>query len=156
MTGPGLFRRLAARFTSSNDDLVAEELSRQSMSQGAMLCGNAGLRDEITILGTISSLTLSPKDDHPRLEADISDGSGTVVLIWMGRRTIRGIEVGRTLRVRGRLTSSRGTTGDLQPLLRADPRLTDPVRPIRPDGIRSSSRAGRRAWRLGGPARGRS
>jgi hypothetical protein len=40
----------------------------------------------------------------PTLEAELYDGTGTVSLIWLGRRRIAGIEPGRTLVVRGRIS----------------------------------------------------
>jgi hypothetical protein len=44
----------------------------------------------------------------PTLEAELYDGSGTVTLIWLGRRRIRGIDPGRSVVVHGRLTKQDG------------------------------------------------
>ena len=41
-------------------------------------------------------------------EAELYDGTGTITLIWLGRRRIGGIECGRSLVARGRLTSHDG------------------------------------------------
>ena len=41
--------------------------------------------------------------------AEVWDGNGSVNLVWVGRRTIGGIEPGVFLRARGRVTSVRGT-----------------------------------------------
>nr|MDT0664476.1 OB-fold nucleic acid binding domain-containing protein [Micromonospora sp. DSM 115978] len=40
----------------------------------------------------------------PSLEADIYDGSGTVTLVFLGRKYIPGIEAGRSLKASGRVT----------------------------------------------------
>jgi hypothetical protein len=38
------------------------------------------------------------------VEAELWDGSGFITLIWLGRRSIRGITTGRALIAQGRLT----------------------------------------------------
>jgi hypothetical protein len=45
----------------------------------------------------------TPKTNLPTLEAELFDGSGTVTLVWLGRRRIVGIEPGRRLSASGRL-----------------------------------------------------
>ena len=37
------------------------------------------------------------------LEAELYDGSGTITVVWLGRRRIAGIEPGRQIRVVGRI-----------------------------------------------------
>jgi hypothetical protein len=44
----------------------------------------------------------------PTLEAELYDGSGSVILVWLGRRQIAGIEPGRTLTARGRIAENQG------------------------------------------------
>jgi RecG-like helicase len=61
-------------------------------------------RQIITVLGTIHSLTLRPRSGVPALEAEIEDGTGRVVCVWLGRRAIRGISAGRDIIVSGRVT----------------------------------------------------
>ena len=53
-------------------------------------------------------LTINPQKRHSWLEADLVDGSGTLVLLWMGRGTIPGITAGRRLRVHGLISSRDG------------------------------------------------
>jgi RecG-like helicase len=60
-------------------------------------------RQIITVLGTIHSLTLRPRVGVPALEAEIEDGTGRVVCVWLGRRAIRGISAGRDIVVSGRV-----------------------------------------------------
>ena len=40
----------------------------------------------------------------PALEADLFDGSGHITLVFLGRRTVAGIEPGRALSATGRIT----------------------------------------------------
>ncbi|MDO5534275.1 MAG: OB-fold nucleic acid binding domain-containing protein [Propionibacteriaceae bacterium] len=65
-------------------------------------------RGRVVVRGTIGALTLRQRQDTPWLEAELSDATGSVTLIWMGRHEIPGIEEGRELLVRGRLSVADG------------------------------------------------
>lgn len=58
----------------------------------------------VTIEGTIVSVSLHPEQRAASLEAAVSDASGVVNIVWLGRRRIPGIEVGRTIALSGRIT----------------------------------------------------
>lgn len=60
--------------------------------------------EKVTIQGTVRSITIHPKSSLPALELDLYDGTGSVTVIFMGRRHIPGISAGRFLTVTGRLT----------------------------------------------------
>ena len=78
-------------------------------------------RQEATVSGTVRAVTLRPRVNVPALVIDLYDGSRTINLVWLGRRTIGGIEPGTYLRAHGRVTYTRGTPDDLQPVLRDRP-----------------------------------
>ncbi|MEZ5090494.1 MAG: OB-fold nucleic acid binding domain-containing protein [Micropruina sp.] len=61
-------------------------------------------RERATLRGRIAVLTLRPRSGTPWLEAEFTDGSGTLTLIWMGRRDIPGVTAGRELEVTGRVS----------------------------------------------------
>jgi hypothetical protein len=44
----------------------------------------------------------------PALVAELYDGTGTLAVIWLGRRQIAGVEPGRRLRVEGMVTEQDG------------------------------------------------
>ena len=75
---------------------------------GAEHVSECRLRTEVTIVGQIAVLTMSPKGAGRGLEAELDDGTGTVRLVWLGRPSVPGIVAGRRLRVTGRLTQSDG------------------------------------------------
>ncbi len=58
-------------------------------------------RTHASVTGVLRSVTLRPREGVPALEAELYDGSGTLDLVWLGRRQIAGIEPGRRLRVDG-------------------------------------------------------
>ncbi len=102
---PGFLRRVVARFARSNEEIVAARLASESAAAGAHPIAAAQVRDRVVLKGDISSLTVGPRDGGPlRLEADLTDGTGSVALVWMGRRTIAGLDVGRHVVVQGTLT----------------------------------------------------
>ena len=60
-------------------------------------------RQEATVAGEISYMSIVPRPDgSPWLEATITDGTGSLVALWTGRRRIAGIKPGQRLMVTGR------------------------------------------------------
>ncbi|HEY0531497.1 MAG TPA: OB-fold nucleic acid binding domain-containing protein, partial [Actinoplanes sp.] len=51
------------------------------------------------------TVAYTPRTNLPTLEADLWDGSDVVTLVFLGRRSIAGIEPGRQLTARGRIAS---------------------------------------------------
>lgn len=92
----------------SNDDLDSEERHRRAEKAGADAISACADRGRVTLHGTIDVLTVRPRRTTPWLEAELTDGTGRVTLIWMGRREIPGIEAGRELRVTGRISVADG------------------------------------------------
>jgi hypothetical protein len=57
----------------------------------------------VHILGTLKTVTLRPRGGVPALEAELTDGSGCITVVWLGRRRIGGVTPGRQIRVHGRI-----------------------------------------------------
>ena len=104
----GLLRRAVHRLTTQAHDLDAEDLQRQGDRIGATPVSACVDRTPVTVFGTVRSLTIRPRAGTPALEAELFDGADVVTLVWLGRRTIAGIEPGRQLRASGRITSAEG------------------------------------------------
>lgn len=92
----------------SNDELASADLHRRAEDIGADAIADCVDRTRVTLRGTIEVLTVRPREDTPWLEAELSDGTGRVRLVWMGRHEIPGIEAGRELIVRGRISVADG------------------------------------------------
>lgn len=60
-------------------------------------------RASVTLRGRLRTVTLRPRGGVPALEAELSDGSGVITVVWLGRRRIAGINPGRSLQVQGRI-----------------------------------------------------
>ncbi|GAA1856738.1 OB-fold nucleic acid binding domain-containing protein [Pseudonocardia ailaonensis] len=104
-TDGGSFRRMLRKLTSDVDVLDADDLTEDAERSGAQRASDCACGQEVTVLGRLRSVEFCPEDDSTaQLVAELYDGSEGVTLVWMGRRRIPGIEPGRTMRVRGRIS----------------------------------------------------
>jgi hypothetical protein len=101
-------QRIFKRLTSSQDQLEADELLEGAQERGATPINRCGDRERVTVSGTLRTVTLRPRAGVPALEAELYDGSGTVSLVWLGRRRVPGIEPGRVIVADGRITYQQG------------------------------------------------
>lgn len=104
MAGTNPILRALRRLGASNAELESEQRQKVVEAAGAKLISDVGDRELAQLRGTITVLTMKPRSGTPWLEAEFSDGSGTVTLIWMGRRSIPGVVAGRELTVSGRVS----------------------------------------------------
>jgi RecG-like helicase len=100
--------RLGERLTKSVTQIEADELKEDSVRMGCMPMVDLLDRQQATVSGTVRAVTLRPRVNVPALVVDLYDGSRTINLVWLGRRTIGGIQPGTYLRASGRVTYSRG------------------------------------------------
>jgi len=103
-------KRLLRNLRTSPSEFDVTRL-RQFCSElpGMTAIGEVQARQEVTVVGEICSMRIVPRAGSPTLEATLTDGSGTLVAVWMGRRQIAGIAPGRRLVVSGRVNP--GTEG---------------------------------------------
>ena len=101
--GGSPWHRLVRRFTVSEQQLEAERLRLDATQSGCVLAGDCQRGQLVNLTGRLQTVVYTPRTNLPTLEAELYDGSGTVTLVWLGRRRIAGIEPGRELTVRGRV-----------------------------------------------------
>jgi len=102
-TKDGYWRRLARRMSSDVSESDTDDLSRAADETGATPASNCRCGEEVTVRGRLRSVELCPKDANATLEAELYDGTEGVTLVWLGRRSIAGIEPGRTIKATGRM-----------------------------------------------------
>ncbi|WP_370290794.1 OB-fold nucleic acid binding domain-containing protein [Nocardioides sp.] len=102
MSTTSRLRRTINRWANP-DEADARDLRRTFSHDGVVCIGEAPSREQVCLRGTLRTVTLRPRGGVPALEAELYDGTGTVTVIWLGRRQIAGIDPGRSLEVRGRL-----------------------------------------------------
>jgi hypothetical protein len=101
---PGVLRRTVTRLASSAKEHEAQELQKDCVEMGAVLISELPDRELVRVAGTLRTVTLRPRAGVPALVAELYDGSGSISLVWLGRRQIPGIEPGRALIASGRVT----------------------------------------------------
>jgi RecG-like helicase len=104
----GWFTRTLERLTADDHAIDAEELRDQAASAGCEPVSACRSGTVVTVTGRLKSVVYTPRETVPTLEAELFDGSGSVTLVWLGRRRIAGIEPGRTLTASGRVASFDG------------------------------------------------
>jgi len=92
------------RLASSAKEHEAAELQQGCVEVGATPISELPDRERVRVAGTLRTVTLRPRAGVPALVAELYDGSGSISLIWLGRRQIAGIEPGRALVAYGRVT----------------------------------------------------
>jgi hypothetical protein len=102
------FKKAMRNLTAETGELDAEALQEQAVHSGATSVARCQDRMPVTVFGTVRSMTIRPRAGVPALEAELYDGSGTVTLVWLGRRTIAAVGPGRQLRATGRITTAEG------------------------------------------------
>lgn len=102
-TGRSPLRRLVRRLVAGDQQLEAERLRQSAVRSGSTLVTQCQRGQMVRLTGRLRTVVYRPRTNLPTLEAELYDGSGTVNLVWLGRRRIVGVEPGRALTVRGRL-----------------------------------------------------
>lgn len=102
-SGGGVFKRLGERFTKTADQVHADQLREHTRARGSTEIATLADRQMATVSGKVRSVSLRPQSTVPALIVDLDDGSQVLVLVWLGRRKIRGIEPGVYLQATGRV-----------------------------------------------------
>lgn len=63
-------------------------------------------RRHVTIEGQVLGIRVRPSDTLPTYVARIGDDSGSITVIWTGRRTVGGVGLGRRIRLDGTAVKS--------------------------------------------------
>ena len=97
----GGLREGLSRWASHSRD-EARELQRDTEKAGLVCISDAPDREMVMVQGKLKTVTLRPRGGVPALEAELYDGTGSITVLWLGRRRIAGIIPGRSLRIPGR------------------------------------------------------
>lgn len=95
-------RRTISRWASQDRD-EARELRLDTRKAGLLCISDAPMRERVIVQGTLRTVSLRPRGGVPALEAELYDGTGSINVVWLGRRRIGGIAPGRGIRVEGRI-----------------------------------------------------
>jgi hypothetical protein len=116
------WRQALTRLVAPQQEVHAELEQARSAELGGTPVSQLKCRHPSTVCGTLRSVTLRPRAGVPALEAELYDGSGSITLVWLGRRQIAGIEPGRRIRIHGMVTESEGQCAVFNPRYELVPR----------------------------------
>ena len=109
------WRQALSRLVASQNEVHAEHEQELATRAGGTPIAVLTPRRQATVCGTLRSVTLRPRAGVPALEAELYDGSGSLYVVWLGRRHIAGIEPGRRLRIHGMVTEAEGQRAVFNP-----------------------------------------
>ena len=114
----GRVRRFLQRLTETDEARLADEIREWADKvPGSVRIAEAPVRQHVKIAGVIRRLTVFPMQDNESLEALVYDGTGEVVVRFMGRRAIGGLGLGTRVVVEGVLGELRGALQMMNPRL---------------------------------------
>lgn len=101
-------RRFFRRMAESDEQRLAEEIRRWAAAvPGTVRIADAPNRSRVRVAGVVRRITVRPVAGFESLEALVSDGTGEVAVVWMGRRSIPGLTLGTRLVVEGVVAEQR-------------------------------------------------
>lgn len=100
---PGILRRTVDKISRHSDkSTVGEDAGNEEP------LSRKPDRRAVSVHGMITDVTAQRIGGVWSVEAELTDGSDSLTLIWLGRQHIAGIGEGRKLTVRGRIGRRRG------------------------------------------------
>jgi hypothetical protein len=72
-------------------------------------------RQHVRVQGRVSSVRVRPLADVPSLEVVLNDGTGSMSVVFHGRRHVEGVSIGTVLRVDGTAIDHHGRLAILNP-----------------------------------------
>ncbi|CAN5666857.1 hypothetical protein BH20ACT1_BH20ACT1_01810 [soil metagenome] len=96
-------KRLVQGLSASVDDLEHDRLSSRfkEVQLDRVDLRDCPLRCRVRVAGEVTSLRSVPRAGCPSLEATVDDGTGRALVVFTGRRSIRGLDPGRGVILEG-------------------------------------------------------
>ena len=94
-------RRFVHKITKSTEEVDREKLEAFCESCGTAPIAELAPRRVGRVAGEIRSVRIVPRAGAAAVEATISDGGGSVVAVFLGRRRVGGINTGRRIVIEG-------------------------------------------------------
>ncbi len=98
----GFLNRIFGRLTESDEARLAEETRSWACTvPGTVPIAEAPLRKPVKVAGVVRRITVLPMEGNESLEAVVSDGTGEMTVVFMGRRALPGLNLGTRVIVAG-------------------------------------------------------
>ena len=96
------------RIRESDEQRLAEEIDGWAAAiPDTVRIAAAPVRAQAKLAGVVRRITIRPEGGAESLEALLSDGTGEITLVWMGRRAIKGLTLGTHVVVEGLVAEHR-------------------------------------------------
>ena len=100
----GFFKKTFGKLSQDEGERRAATIREwASALDGVTLIGEAKPRTLARVAGIVEGIRVRPREGLPAIEAVVTDGSGTVTAVWLGRRSLSGLSLGRKVILEGRL-----------------------------------------------------
>jgi len=96
-----MWEALRQRLGASVAELDRTRLQERCRGLGVTPIKQAPRRVPVRVGGEVRRVVVAPRGGVPNLEVTISDGTGSLVAVFAGRRRIPGIELGRAIVLEG-------------------------------------------------------
>lgn len=103
----GRARTLLGALGSSREELDAADEARSAAARGTVPIGTLVPRNRVRVSGVLRAVTYRPASDKPVLVGQLYDGTASVDLVWIGRRSIAGVRPGTHLIAAGMVAAGR-------------------------------------------------
>jgi len=94
-------RKMVERLTKPTDELDREQLTQYCDVRRLAPLDQLVARQPVRVGGEIRSVRIVPRAGAPALEVTVSDGRGSLVAVFLGRRKIAGMSPGRKVALEG-------------------------------------------------------
>ena len=100
----GFFKRTFGKLSQDEGERRAATVRDWAATlDGVTLITDAKPRTVARVAGIVEGIRVRPREGLPAIEAVVTDGSGTVTAVWLGRRSLSGLQLGRKVILEGRL-----------------------------------------------------
>jgi hypothetical protein len=95
------FKKMVDRLTRPVEEIDREQLTAFCDARALTAMDTIEPRHPVRVGGEVRSVRIVPRAGAPALEVTVSDGRGSVVGVFLGRRKIAGLSPGRKVAIEG-------------------------------------------------------
>ena len=94
-------KKLVERLTRPVEDLDREQLGSFCDARSLAPMDHIEVRHPVRVGGEVRAVRIVPRAGAPALEVTVTDGRGSVVAVFLGRRKVAGMSPGRRVALQG-------------------------------------------------------
>jgi hypothetical protein len=95
--------------------VASSNLDTNALPSGRTQVRRLSDRDRATVAGRVRSVRVQPWSGTPSLECTLADETGSITVVFFGRRAVGGVRTGTVMSVTGMAGRHHGTTAMLNP-----------------------------------------